>query len=462
MYVLRKVKPIVVALAVTACCTSHVQAHFVWVQLDGVQTGGQTVKVAFSESGEAGAAHLVDRIAHAKAVVFGDAKTECDLQPSLSDETGYLAAAVPAGVNRAHVVCKYGTFSHGEATSLLYYYAAYQRCALSDGAVSSENGDQQQKDKEKLKFCVAAELIDSAVQLTVLWQGQPVGEAEVAVTAPDGTSTVTVSNVHGQVVVQDVQQGRYRVRARHVIEQSGTEDGVPYENELHYSTLTLDVSNAPESLIGKAEQPENLSAAALLERARAARAIWKEFPGFVADVKIHEGGQSQSGKIQVDASGAVTFEGIEFPEHSRAQGTLRSLVSHRMGNGSANDGISFADTDLDHPSGRLLNLDYDTAMGSSYRVKDDVIREVNRNSSDGHFTITVLDVYRNPEGKYLPANYVINTWNPDESLKSSTAVQESWVRVGQFDLPVSHFSVTSSKAEHAELSIELREHRLID
>ena len=45
-------------------------------------------------------------------------------------------------------------------------------------------------------------------------------------------------------------------------------------------------------------------------------------------------------------------------------------------------------------------------------------------------TISVFEVNRNSQGKYLPGFYTVSFWNKDGSLKSSNTVCETWVRVG--------------------------------
>ena len=101
-------------------------------------------------------------------------------------------------------------------------------------------------------------------------------------------------------------------------------------------------------------------------------------------------------------------------------------------------------------------------MGSHYRIKDDVIREVNRKSDSGRFTISVLEVRRNEEGKYLPGVYTVSFWNKDGSLRSTTTTTETWKRVGTFDLPLTHDSVATSANELRNLRMELSGHKLLD
>jgi hypothetical protein len=100
-------------------------------------------------------------------------------------------------------------------------------------------------------------------------------------------------------------------------------------------------------------------------------------------------------------------------------------------------------------------------MGSHYRIQVDVIREVNRKMDGGRFTITVLEVRRNAEGKYLPGVYSVNFWNADGSLRSSTTTCEAWVRVATFDLPLTHDSVTAGKDVHKNVRMEFSQHRLL-
>ena len=50
-------------------------------------------------------------------------------------------------------------------------------------------------------------------------------------------------------------------------------------------------------------------------------------------------------------------------------------------------------------------------LHSSYRIRDQQITVVNRQMQDARFTITVLENRRNEEQHWLPAHYVVNTWD---------------------------------------------------
>ncbi len=188
---------------------------------------------------------------------------------------------------------------------------------------------------------------------------------------------------------------------------------------------------------------EELDATALMVRSHDARADWKGFPGFTAEVVATQDGESATGTIAVSASGDMT---LELPSSMAwAERKLDSLVSHRFGDTSREYDVSFADAVKNHPLGRLIKINDDALMGSQYRVQDDVIREVHRNMGDTRFTITVIDVARNKDGQYLPTMYTVSYWDSKTGdLKSTSVVRDDWKRVGKWDLPAKLLSVDSS------------------
>jgi hypothetical protein len=64
---------------------------------------------------------------------------------------------------------------------------------------------------------------------------------------------------------------------------------------------------------------------------------------------------------------------------------------------------------------------------------------------DSRFTITVMQNYTTEEGKFIPATYVVNTWDlKTDALKSSQTHHHTWKRVGKFDLPETLTVVTAT------------------
>ena len=135
-------------------------------------------------------------------------------------------------------------------------------------------------------------------------------------------------------------------------------------------------------------------------------------------------------------------------------------MMHRVSGSEASGDVSLAGEAAAHPLGQLVKLDYDTAMGSSYRINKRVIRQVNREMNGGRFTISVLDVVWNEEREYLPSVYSVNFWNKDGSLRSSTTIRNTWVRVHDLDLPSEHFAVSAGKDSLDYVRIVFSDHQL--
>jgi hypothetical protein len=429
------------------------RAHFIWVVLQKTEGGAATAHVYFSETPSPGEAHLVDRATRAKVFLReAGAKGEpIELQAKSEGDLGELCCEVKSkGAACLEATCKYGVITRGERSSLLHYYAKCLECspaALRDLGRS-----------ESLALDIVPQAKDKGLELQILWQGKPAVASQVVVTGPQGDSAEHKADDHGRVKFASLHPGRHAVRARVAIDKPGTDDGKSYAQELHYATLVLLV---PEKAAAEAGQ-DSLTAAQMLRVAREGRAVWKDFPGFAADMTLYEAGKTQKGRFVVSAEGDVKLEGFELAKDSRVERTLRSLVAHRMPGGESSDDVSFADQKTEHPLGRLIKLDYDSQMASAYRIKGGVIHEVNRQMDDGgRFTISVFEVYRNAEGKYLPQTYTVSFWNKDGSLRSTSVTQERWVRVGSFDLPKSHDSVTTGKDLHANVRMEFSGHKLL-
>jgi hypothetical protein len=182
------------------------------------------------------------------------------------------------------------------------------------------------------------------------------------------------------------------------------------------------------------------AATKLLAEARAARAQWENFPGFRAKLTINIEGRVTKGTVEVSPKGKVTVKanGAKPEDMDWARGELSQVVGHRLGGGAGSDTpCAFLDDNKDHPLGRSLRVLNDE-FHSSYRVRDRQILVVNRQMNDSRFTITVMENKLNREKKYLPACYVVNSWDTKtEALTSSASYHHTWKRVGDFDLPAS-------------------------
>ncbi len=206
------------------------------------------------------------------------------------------------------------------------------------------------------------------------------------------------------------------------------------------------------------------SAQELMVRAHQARAQWKDFPGFEADVVIVVENKRVRRKLTVTPELELKWNQPLPPAMAAAGRRLLSVVQHREANDGQEYDVEFVKEKGRHPLGRLIRFNNDT-MHSQYRIRGDVITQVSRQSQRGSFTITVLQVSRNPEKKYLPRVYTISffgkTSEGTPAVRSSSVVMLDWERVGRWDLPRRIRSVNTSAAGVKMEVIRLQNHRLL-
>jgi hypothetical protein len=431
-----------------------VRAHFVWVAVMPNASGQQQAYVFFGESAAEDDEALLDKIAQTKVSARGiSGATPLKLAKEASKGTGAWVGQLPeGGAGALSATCNYGVLDKRGQVFLLQYYAKYLDAAHPGFKAFV-------RDESLPLDVVPGAAAGEKRPLTVVFKGQPVAGSEVVVLDPSGKEEKLTTNDKGEVEISASAKGLYSIRAKYEVEKAGSENGKEYKKVVHYCTLALRAGEGKDTVAAAAKSDE---AAELMRRAREARASWQKFPGFDADLKLFTGGHEQTGKIKVSAGGEVELSGFQLKDDKPVLQVLRSLVGHRMGSGGEDSDVSFAEEPTGHPFGRLIKFNSDTAMGSHYRIKDDVIREVNRKSESGRFTISVLEIRRNEEGKYLPGVYTVSFWNKDGSLRSTTTTNETWKRVGKFDLPLTHDSVAASANEIKNLRMEFSNYQLAE
>jgi hypothetical protein len=124
--------------------------------------------------------------------------------------------------------------------------------------------------------------------------------------------------------------------------------------------------------------------------------------------------------------------------------------------------VTFVDEPATHPLGRLIDLG-DEGRQSRYRLKDDVILEVSRLAGPQRFTISVLAIQRNAQGKYLPEAFTMSFWDVKTGeLKQSRAFWNSWRRVGDFDLPERILEISAGPQGAKTKELTFQNQRLLD
>jgi hypothetical protein len=212
------------------------------------------------------------------------------------------------------------------------------------------------------------------------------------------------------------------------------------------------------SLTQGGDRNESLpTAVSLMHQAHDGRAVWREFPGFQAKLRASVDGTAVEGTVHVSPTGTVKIELPNKDQFAWVESSLKSIVGHRLSNDDAIQTVAFADDHKTHPLGRLLKSTTESDQ-SLWRVNGDLLTEVHRFNGKTRFVISVADVVRNTEGKHLPKNFSVTTWDvASGQIKTSRQVINEWTRIGQVDLPVKLLAAIykddgSRRVEQIELS----------
>jgi hypothetical protein len=215
----------------------------------------------------------------------------------------------------------------------------------------------------------------------------------------------------------------------------------------------LEMSLGAEEKTKSAADP---AATKLLADARAARAIYHDFPGFRANIEINLDGKATRGQVEVGNTNKVTIKVDNAEAEKWAKHTLASIVGHRLSSGPDEETpCAFVDDDTHHPLGRAIRVLNDE-FHSSYRIRDRQVIVVNRQVTGARFTITVMENRLTKEKKFLPTCYIVNTWDAKtNALTSSETHHQTWQRVGAFDLPKETLAVKATGGKLEARSIKL-------
>ncbi len=211
----------------------------------------------------------------------------------------------------------------------------------------------------------------------------------------------------------------------------------------------------------KTDVQDDPKARELLKRAFDKTSRWPEgFGGFEADLSINVNGEVTKGKVTVKSSKEVDVSLPNEDLQKWAQGQISMIATHRgPRNFAESDGkytLSFAGED-NHPQGPRLSLG--DSMGSTYRVKDDRITQINRKMPYVAFTINVEDSALTQDDKYLTTRYTVYYFSPkDGSLTNVESFSDTHTRVGAVDLPATRRIISFEKGEMVTRTMTFEHH----
>jgi hypothetical protein len=308
-------------------------------------------------------------------------------------------------------------------------------------------------------FEITATIEGDSVAFTALYQGKPIPNAAFTTVDADLVNEQFSASGDGRATWTPPAPGKYSVYTQRVANEAGEATGKQYQQVREFATIAF---SWPLERRGADSE-----AVTLFEEALAARAQWRKFPGFKADIAGTVDDRTFTGTVTVDSSGSVQFRTNDSTAESWVSSQLESIAMHRIassggssGRGDAKPVLRFADDQTQHPFGRLLQFE-GGSFASSYRVKDKQITVVNRRVGKQNMTITVLDNERNLDGQFLPRSYTVQYWDAETgALERTESIQDRWARIGAWDLPASHTVTTASETGLSVRQFTLSGHEL--
>ncbi|MBI1918285.1 MAG: DUF3386 family protein [Planctomycetes bacterium] len=426
---------------------STAQAHFLFVRIRPPAEAGRFAEVYFSEQAEAGDPRFVDKVAHTRLWLQ---KAPGAFEPlKVFKASDRLRAAVPAGTVSVAGRCDYGVLPRAVPFLLRHY----------PKAISGDPAELNRlKPCKEVPFELMATIEGEKIHFVALGGGKPMPGVVFHTVDSDLFNEKLTADAEGRATWKVPYPGTFSVYTSRVRNEAGVYDGRKYQEVREFATLAF-----TWPLGARGADPE---AVKLFEEALASRAVWKDFPGFTADVEGKLDGRPFRGKVTVSADGTVQLKTKQREAESWLRDQLESIILHRAARGTG-DGtprakpvLRFADNEEDHPLGRLLVFE-GGRFASSYRVRDKQITVVNRQMGKQNMTITVIDNERNVEGNYLPRSYVVQYWDAATgALQRAETVMEKWTRVGKLNLPETHTVTSASGTGLSVRSFTLSNHSL--
>ena len=90
------------------------------------------------------------------------------------------------------------------------------------------------------------QLTSTGIELTVLYQGQPVAGSDVVVLDGAANETEHKTDAAGRVKLAGVQKGLYSIRAKWVVKEAGKDGDQEYPQVSNYCTLALRMPGTPK------------------------------------------------------------------------------------------------------------------------------------------------------------------------------------------------------------------------
>jgi N-acetylneuraminic acid mutarotase len=212
------------------------RAHFPWLV---PSEDGQRVELYFSESTEPDDPELLKYVREmtVRQATAEDGKTRLEKLPvNVAEDSVSVRPDADAGPSLLVAAHTFGVLDRGGETFLLQYYA-------KTGPEAGSPAWQSIDTAEALRLDLVPRREGEHVAVRVLWDGEPLPQAEVTVSVLGQEDVTGKTDKAGEFTFAAGESAVYGVRVKHVEAKGGSRDGKSYASARHYATLALPVDD---------------------------------------------------------------------------------------------------------------------------------------------------------------------------------------------------------------------------
>ena len=309
-----------------------------------------------------------------------------------------LVTPLPAGEAVACAAFTYGLMTRGEPFLLEYHAkgvagldAAAQPSDLRAEVVARRRGTDQ-------------------LDLTVLFDGTPVPDAEVVVPGPARTSRTMTTDTEGTIIIDRPATPLFSIRAMVPETRSGVHQDKPYERVRHYTTLTVHAADEIPST------SDGLAWALFHDTMPHADA--GDTPNRTGTFRASTDGVVGQGTLRSDGGSIMTEDPSALRDHDHLA-TL-ALLPHPASTSAGT--IRFVEPRPVGASARIHLPDLDQDVD----IRDRQVESIHRRSASGQQRIDIVDWLITPDGDAYPRSFVITDFDDTGDLHRVTMVDRTY------------------------------------
>jgi len=227
------------ALTALSLLAGSANAHFLYLLPKADKEGKPTVQLVFSDSLSADSAELLDKLKQTeyfvKPVDGKAAPTKAAKADNVLD-----VALTGTGPRIVGATCQYGVLQRGESPAFLLNY--YARTIIGQNLKAKPVVRVDDKPMAELPLDIV--ISSDGESATIMWQGKPVADADVAFIIPGVEKSEAVkSNKDGVVKLEKAKgNGLYAIRAKYTEARAGKLGDKEYKEVRHYCTFVFDTN----------------------------------------------------------------------------------------------------------------------------------------------------------------------------------------------------------------------------